>query len=81
MSVKRYLACCIIASLIFIAGVLVGRHISSPEVVVVTIDVDALATLIEKFNVPADEIRKDMAVMKEWNENALTEEPKEEDKK
>lgn len=81
MSVKRFLISLLIAALIFIAGVLVGKHVLSPSIEIMVVDAEKLSWLIEKYNVQAEEIKKDMAKMKEWNENALIEEPGKEDKK
>lgn len=75
MSVKHFLISLLIAFAVFISGVLVGKYVLSPPVEIVVVDVDALATLIEKYNVQAEEIKKEFAKMKTWNENAMTEPP------
>jgi len=85
MSVKRFLLSSLLATLIFIGGVLVGKHILSAPIEIVVIDVDKLVWLMEKYNALADEIKKEFKLMKEWNENALIEppefQPEKEDKK
>ena len=72
---KRFLIILLVAAVFFIAGVLVGRFILLPTVEIVVVDVDALTTLIEKYNAQADKIRKEFKAMEEWNENSLIEPP------
>jgi len=83
VTLKRFLISALLAALIFIGGVLVGKHILSAPVEIVVIDVDKLVWLMEKYNTLADEIKKEMAKIKEWNDQALSKEPstKEEEKK
>jgi len=75
VTLKRFLISALLAALIFIGGVLVGKHILSAPVEIVVIDVDKLVWLMEKYNTLADEIKKEMAKMREWNERALTDPP------
>ena len=75
MSMKRFLLSSLLAALIFIAGAMVGKYILSPPVEIMVLDVDALSTLIEKYNDQADKIREEFKAMKEWNENALVDPP------
>jgi len=82
---KRFLISLLIVVLVFISGVIVGKYVLSSSVEIVVVDVEKLAVLIEKFNAQAEEIKKEMTLMKEWNENALIEppefEPEKEEKK
>jgi len=80
MSMKRFFVSLLMAALFFISGVIVGKYVLSSSVEIVVVDVEKLAVLIEKSNAQAEEIKKEMTLMKEWNENALVEEPKKEDK-
>jgi hypothetical protein len=82
MTFKRFLAILLIAALLFIAGVAVGRFVLAPRVEIVVVDVEKLAELIEKYNVLADEIREEFAAIKEWNKENITEpQPEEEGEK
>jgi len=74
MSVKRFLMIALIAVVTFISGILVGRFVLSPTVGVVTIDIEKVVWLIEKYNIQAEEIKKEFKAIKEWNKEAMIEE-------
>jgi len=77
MSLKRFFLALIIAAVIFIAGVAVGRFGMPRKVEITVIDIKDLVDIIERYNETKHELEK----IREWNEDVIIEsEPEEEEK-
>jgi len=72
---KRFFLILLIATVFFIAGVLVGKFVMSRKVHITVINIKDLVDIIERYNESKYELEK----IKEWNEEALVE-PEEERK-
>ena len=73
---KRFLIALLIVTLIFIAGVAVGRFVMPRKVYITVINIKDLVEIIERYNETKYEFEK----IKEWNENAIIEPEPEEEK-
>jgi len=72
---KRFFLALIIATVFFIAGVLVGKFVMSRKVHIMVINIKDLVDIIERYNEAKWELEK----IKLWNEDTIIEpEPKEE---
>ena len=69
MTFKRWLVTLLIVTLIFIAGVAVGRFVMPRKVYITVINIKDLVEIIERYNETKYEFEK----IKEWNENAIIE--------
>ena len=77
MTFKRWLVTLLIVTLIFIAGVAVGRFVMPRKVYITVINIKDLVEIIERYNETKYEFEK----IKEWNKNAIIEpDPEEEGK-
>jgi len=74
---KKYLAVLLVATVCFLAGVLVGRFVMKRETIINVVDIKDLVEIIERYNKTKYEIER----MKEWNENAVIVPPPEKEKK
>ena len=75
---KRFFIMLLIASLIFIAGVAVGRFVIPRKVVIITVDIKDMVEVIERYNAAKHELER----IEQWNEKAIIEpesEPEKED--
>lgn len=77
MSVKRFLVYLLIAALIFVAGVAVGRFVMPRRIDITVIDIRDLVEIIERYNETKHEFEK----IKKWNEQAIVEPESKEEKK
>ena len=67
MSLKRFLAFLLIATIFFMAGVLVGRFVMPREIHITVIDVKDMVDVIERYN----KLKYELKEIKEWNEQAV----------
>jgi len=77
MSLKRFFVALLIATVFFIAGMLVGRFVMPREIHITVIDVKDMVEIIERYN----ELKYEFEKIKEWNEEAVTESASEEENK
>jgi len=74
---KKFLAVLLIATVCFLAGVIVGRFVMSRKTVINVVDIKELVEIIERYN----EAKWKLERIKEWNKEAVIEPaPKEENK-
>ena len=74
---KKFLAVLLIATVCFLAGVIVGRFVISRKTVINVVDIKELVEIIERYN----EAKWKLERIKEWNKEAVIEPaPKEENK-
>ena len=71
---KRFLIIVLVAAVFFIAGVAVGRFVMPRVIHITVIDIKDLVEIIERYNEATHELEE----IKEWNEEAIEPEPKEE---
>ena len=76
MSLKTFLIVLLIAALIFIAGVAVGRFVMPRKIEITVINIKDLVEIIERYNESKSELEK----IRFWNEQAIKPEPEEEKK-
>ena len=77
MSLKRFFVALLIATVFFIAGMLVGRFVMPREIHITVIDVKDMVEIIERYN----ELKYEFEKIKEWNAEAVTESASEEENK
>jgi len=75
MSLKRFFLALLMAAVIFIVGVAVGRFGMPRKVEITVIDIKDLVDIIERYNESKHELEK----MREWNREAIIE-PEEKNK-
>jgi len=73
---KRFFLGLLIATVFFIAGVLVGKFVMSRKVHITVVNIKDLVDIIERYNEAKSELEK----IKLWNENAIIPAPEEEGK-
>lgn len=77
MTFKRWLVTLLIVTLIFIAGVAVGRFVMPRKIEITVINIKDLVKVTERYNEAKYEFEK----IKDWNEDVIIEpEPEEEEK-
>ena len=64
---KRFLIALLVVTLIFIAGVAVGRFVMPRKVYITVINIKDLVEIIERYNEAKHEFEK----IKEWNDEAI----------
>jgi len=69
MSLKRFFVALLIATVFFIAGMLVGRFVMPREIHITVIDVKDMVDIIERYN----ELKYDLEKIREWNEQMFAE--------
>ena len=74
---KKFFLALLAATLIFIAGVAVGRFVMPRQIHITVINIKDLVEIIERYNEAKHEFDK----IKEWNEEAIIEPEPEEEKK
>ena len=74
---KRFFIILLIAAIIFIAGVAVGRFVMPRKVDITVINIKDLVEIIEKYN---SEMKPELEKIKEWNKQTIVE-PEPEEKK
>lgn len=77
MSIKRFLVTLLVAALIFIAGVAVGRFVMPSKVEIVVIDIKDLVEIIERYNEASHEFEK----IEKWNKQVMIKPELKEEKK
>ena len=66
---KKFLAVLLIATVCFLAGVLVGRFVMSRKIVINVVNIKDLVEVIERYN----ELKYDLEKIREWNEQIFAE--------
>lgn len=69
MSLKRFLVALLIATVCFLAGVIVGRFVMFRKTVINVVDLKELVEIIERYN----EAKYEFERIKEWNKDAILE--------